>query len=80
MQKALDTELEYFESIKDELLKYNRGKFAVIQGQELAGIWDSGESAYLKGVERFGLKSFLVRRIEEEEEVVDLPTLFFEQG
>ncbi len=75
MSKALEAELRYFESIKDELLKYNRGKFVVIHGEELIGIWDSGESAYSNGVQQVEVKPFLVRQVEEEEEVVYLPTV-----
>ena len=38
---VLAKEYEYFAGVKDELLKHYEGKFALIYGSELVGVWDS---------------------------------------
>jgi len=66
---ALEKELEYFQSVKSELLKNHKGKFALIKDDKFIGAFDSPDNAYAEGVKQFGQGIFLVRRISEVEEV-----------
>ncbi len=64
--------------LQKEIATFNRelpvllgkaGKFAVIKGDELVGVYDSYEDALTIGYERFGLEPFLVKRIAPTEQV-----------
>lgn len=66
---ALETELQYFQRVKQELLKTHAGKFALIKGEELVGVFDTPANAYDEGVKRFGREPFMIKRISETEEV-----------
>ena len=76
MAFALERELQHFENIKDELLKHYEGKAVVIHGETVIGVWDTEESAYIKGVELLGTKPFLLKRVLVEEPVAEVPLLF----
>jgi hypothetical protein len=71
----LQQELEYFMSIKEELLKNHKGKFALIKGRELADTYTTWDEAFDAGVARFGNVSFLIKPIQEEDETVQFPAL-----
>jgi hypothetical protein len=43
---ALDRELQTYQKLKDTLLQNHEGKFALIKGDELIGVFDSTENAY----------------------------------
>lgn len=66
---ALETELSYFTKIKEDLLKNHPGKFALIKGEELVGVFDTPANAYDEGVKKFGREPFMVKRVSETEEV-----------
>ena len=72
---TLEIEQDYFARNKEELLKHYAGKFALISGESLIGIWDSQERAYREGVIRFGKESFLIKQVLEEEPVASIPLL-----
>jgi hypothetical protein len=65
---ALEKEIATYLEKKCELLA-NEGKFALIHGDELAGIWDTYEDALKVGYEKYGLAPFLVKKIEAVEAV-----------
>jgi len=50
-------------------LLQHEGKFALIHGQEVAGVYASYEDALKVGYEKFGLEPFLVKRIQAVEQV-----------
>ena len=57
-------ELETFDKLKDHLLASGEGKFALIQGADLYGTWDTYEDALATGYSKFGIsKPFLVKQI-----------------
>lgn len=74
---ALKRERRYFESIKLQLLLDHKGKFVLIKGEDLVGIFDSEGSALEEGYKRFGQSEpFLVHKIEYIEKTVNLmPTI-----
>jgi hypothetical protein len=65
--------------LQDELQVYRRelpgltaqlGQFALLRGQEVAGVWPSYAAALRAGYERYGLVPFLVQPIREREAVL----------
>lgn len=73
----LQEERQYFDANRERLLREHRGKFALIEGSELIGTFDTDENAYAEGVERFGNQPFLIRRIEETDPTAQFPALTF---
>jgi hypothetical protein len=69
MPMALETELETFNRMKEDLLKNHAGKFSLIYKDDFIGAFDTAENAYDAGVEKFGREPFLVKRISSEPEV-----------
>ena len=63
----LKTELQSYETHKDELVAKGEGKFVLISQRDVAGIWETYEDALQAGYEGFGLKPFLVKKIESIE-------------
>jgi len=61
---VFEKELETYEAHRDELMCH-LGKFALIRGNEVVGVWDTYEDALRAGYDRCGLESpFLVKKIE----------------
>lgn len=65
---ALEKELETYKAKLPELAA-NEGKFVVIQGDQIAGMYETYADAIKKGYEEFGLKPFLVKQIQAVERV-----------
>jgi hypothetical protein len=65
----LRRELEVYESHRAELLSRAPGKYALIHGDELAGVFDTEADGINEGYRRFGYVPFLVHRIQ----AVDVP-------
>ena len=71
----LENELQYFEKNRKQWVSLYQGKFVLIKGEELLGIFDKPEAALAEGARRFGLASFLVLRVEETTEPIYIPAL-----
>ena len=65
---ALEKEIETYNRELPKLLS-QQGKFVVISGDKVAGIFVSYEDALKAGYEKCGLKPFLVKRIQAVEQV-----------
>jgi hypothetical protein len=72
---ALETEKAFYDTIRDELLRHNNGKFALIVGSELLGVFDRPETAYTKGIELRGNVPMLIKPITEQEKVKIIPAM-----
>ena len=64
----------YKENFADWLSRYS-GKFVVVKGRELIGVFDIIEDALAEGARRFGLEPFLVRRVQEQADQINIPAL-----
>ena len=64
---SLNTELHSFAEKLPELLREAEGKFALIKGSKLLGIYDTELTAIRAGYEKLGNEAFLVKRIVEAE-------------
>ena len=69
MSAPLERERQTYEARKAELLVSSAGKYVVIHGDQIAGIWDTQDDALRDGYERFKLEPFLVKEITEVERV-----------
>ena len=67
MTAILETELKTYEQHKNELLRTAGGKFALIRGTEVIGVYDSKMDAIAQGYRQFGNVPFLVKQIVEVE-------------
>ena len=64
----LEKELATYQKRLGELLP-QEGKFVLIHGDEVAGVWDGYEDALKAGYEKYNLDPFMVRRIAWPETV-----------
>ena len=69
MPAPLEREIKTYEEKKAELLANSAGKYVVIHGDQVAGVWDTQDDALRAGYERFKLEPFLVKEITEVERV-----------
>jgi hypothetical protein len=68
MAEPLEVELATYNELLPSLLK-DEGKFALIIGKELVGIYGTYEDALKVGYDRAALKPFLVKKISGAETV-----------
>ena len=71
----LKKELQYYSEQKAELLKHYKGQFALIKGKEVIGTYTTWDEALEDGIKKLGNVPFLIRQVQEEEEVVQSPAL-----
>jgi hypothetical protein len=60
----LEKELAAYEKEKSRLVSESAGKFALIHGDCVAGVWDTYEDALKAGYGQFKLEPFLVKQIQ----------------
>jgi hypothetical protein len=68
----LETEWRYFNEHRADLVEEAAGKYALIKGDALIGMYDNEASAIRSGYERLGNVPFLVKQVTE----VDIPLTF----
>lgn len=73
--EPLSEEYKYYQSVKSKLVEELEGKFALIKGNELVGLFDTDMDAYEVGVFEFGNAPFLIIRVSKEEEQYWMPFL-----
>lgn len=71
----LEEELAFYEKNLENWLSLYPGKFVLVKGEELVGVYDSNEQALTAGASLFGLASYLIRCIEKSKEDIKLPAL-----
>ena len=65
---ALENELAVYHRELPNLLP-DEGKYVLIHGNAVAGVWETYEDALKAGYERFSLKPFLVKKIQGVEQI-----------
>lgn len=70
----LDVELQvelktYRENLERLLAEQQEGKYVVIHGTEIAGVWDTYDDALGAAYAKYGLERFLVKKVEANESV-----------
>lgn len=71
----LEQERAFYDQHLPEWLEQCPGRVALIKGQQLIGFFDVETDALREGARRFGLESFLVRRVEPAQQEVVIPAL-----
>jgi hypothetical protein len=69
---VLQTELETYDRRREELLGMALGKWVLIKGDELSGVFDTQDDAVSAGYRTFGNVPFLVKQVVP----FDNPTFF----
>lgn len=65
---TLEKEIQTYNQKLPELLA-NEGKFVVICGENVDGIFESYSDALKTGYEKFGIRPFLVKKISATEQI-----------
>jgi hypothetical protein len=68
----LETEWRYFNEHRADFVEEAAGKYALIKGDTLIGMYDNEASAIRTGYERLGNVPFLVKQVT----AVDIPLTF----
>ncbi len=63
----LDQEIKYYEAQREQLLATNQGKFVLIKGENIIGIYDSEAAAYDEGLSKIGNQPFLIKQITDQD-------------
>jgi hypothetical protein len=63
MPQILGTEIQTYEQQRNNLLRTWEGKFVLIRGNQVVGIFDSKMDAIAAGYQQFGNVPFLVKQI-----------------
>jgi len=75
MPQILSTEIQTYEQQRDNLLRTSEGKFVLVRGNQVVGIFDSKMDAIAAGYHQFGNVPFLVKQILRIEAPVVLSSL-----
>lgn len=75
-QITLGNELAFYKKNKQEYLQKYANKHVLIKGEELIGIFDTGEMAYKAGVDKFGNEPFLIKQVLEQEPTLTISSLY----
>jgi hypothetical protein len=67
---ALERELETYRNNLPELKADHEGRFALIRGDQVVDVFSSYDDALKAGYEKFGLKPFLVKKIQAVEQAL----------
>ncbi|MBF0609306.1 MAG: hypothetical protein SFH39_03905 [Candidatus Magnetobacterium sp. LHC-1] len=73
---VLDKELDYFDSILDELLGKAENEYALIHGEELIDTFTAKEDALKRGYQLYESSPFLVKQVLRYEEVLSFTSRF----
>ena len=73
--EAIETELAFYTEKKEELLAAHEGKYALIKGRELLGLFDTFPQAYEAGLRKVGNKPMLIKQVLRQEPVEHFPAL-----
>ncbi len=71
----LEHERAYFDAHLSEWLQHYPQRFVLVKGEELIGTFDTQDDALREGARRFGLAPFLIRRVEMQRPVAEIPAL-----
>ncbi len=73
MAGVLETERRTFERLRADLVRTDHGKFVIIRGEEVCGVFSTEDEGLADAYRRFGPRaSFYLRRIETDEEEVPI--------
>ena len=71
----LDEEMATYRDRRHALLKEHEGKFVLIKGSNVLGVFSDRSAALREGYSRLGIVPFLVRQVAASDPVVYLPNV-----
>lgn len=71
----LEKERKFFADNRSELQTRYLDKIVVIKDEQVIGAFNTIEEALSEGARQFGLQPFLVRRVTDSEETINIPAL-----
>ena len=71
----LEQERDYYDQHVAEWLRLHPGRFVLVKGSELVGTFDTIKEALAEGARRYGLTSYLIRRVEPTPPAIQIPAL-----
>lgn len=74
-EDPLERELKFFERNRKEFLRLYEGKVVVIKDEEFLGSYPDDAAAFRAGTERYGLETFLIKRVLKNESIAVSPLL-----
>jgi hypothetical protein len=77
---VLKQEMETYEAHKDEMLQSSPGKYVLIKGSEIVGLYEREEDAFKEAYKRFRLDAFMVQRVQKEFATVYVGGSFSHEG
>ena len=72
----LRPEIKAYEGMLDSLKKHHAGKFVIIKGGELRGVYDTFDTAARNAIREFGAGPYLIREVAERR-VMRMPSSVF---
>ena len=75
MTPLLERERTFYAAHEDEWAAAHPGRFVVVRGDQLLGAFDSMEEALAAGAAAFGMDSFLIRKVGQKQDEVNIPAL-----
>jgi hypothetical protein len=72
---ALETEIAKYNELLPDLLAQGEGKYVVVAGERLVGIFETNDDAYTAGLEAVGVHPFLLRQILKVQPRAFLPSI-----
>ena len=64
---SLDEEFKYYQNNKEEFLSKHKGKFIVIKGEKMIGVYDDRMEAIEATRKKHELGTFLVQEVKEND-------------
>lgn len=71
----LERERAFYAAHESEWATVHPGRFVVVKGDRLLGAFDSIEAALAAGAASFGRESFLVRKVGEKQDEINIPAV-----
>lgn len=68
MSDVLSTEIETYQAHKSKLLENNFGRYVLIKGESIVGIFDTEGEAIQQGYNEFGEVAYLVKKIARSDQ------------
>ncbi len=62
-----EKEINHYKTLKSKLLEEHKGKFALIKGETLYGVFSNFADAHREALKRFGPVEALIQEITDEE-------------
>ncbi len=71
----LEKERQFYAANSKEWVQAHPGKFVLVKDETLVGVFNTIDEALAAGASKYGLSSFLVRQLGQDEQVVTIPAL-----